>query len=114
MITRIIDEAWASREQSGSAGTIEGERHNRVFHNGFNEVTVIKEWCDSNLTASKRSSGQNRELQPIAEFIIAPARPRRVRKRAHHFAAQGLISPAHSPEGGTPPPSKLTKSLNFS
>jgi hypothetical protein len=30
------------------------------------------------------------------------------------FAAQGLIGPAGSPEGGPPPPPKPTKSPNFS
>jgi hypothetical protein len=65
--------------------------------------------------------GQNRELQPIAEFSIAlPMQGfmqafgvlENVRDR---FAEQGLIGPAGSPDGGaSPPPPKATKSPNFS
>jgi hypothetical protein len=64
--------------------------------------------------------GQNRELQPITEFIIAlPTQGfmyalgvlENVRSR---FAEQGLIAPAGAPEGGTPPSPKPAKSPNFS
>jgi hypothetical protein len=63
--------------------------------------------------------GQNRELQPVAEFTVAlPVQGflqalgvlESVRAR---FAEQGLIGAPGSPEGNVPPSPMPTKSPNF-
>jgi hypothetical protein len=92
------------------------------FCDGLKEVTVVNGVVRlefHRLEAVQR--GQNRELQPIAEFTIAlPMQGfmqalgvlQNVRDR---FVEQGLISPSGSPDGGAPPPPpKATKSPNFS
>jgi hypothetical protein len=91
------------------------------FCDGLKEVTVVNGVVRlefHRLEAFQR--GQNRELQPIVEFTVALP----VQGFVHalgvlenvraQFAAQGLIGPGSSPDGGTPPPPKPTKSPNFS
>ena len=91
------------------------------FCDGLREVTVVNGVVRlefHRLEAVQR--GQNRELQPVAEFTVAlPVQGfmqalgvlESVRAR---FAEQGLLTPAASPEGGTPPSPPPAKSPNFS
>ena len=91
------------------------------FCDGLREVTVVNGVVRlefHRLEAVQR--GQNRELQPVPEFTVAlPVQGflqalgvlENVRQR---FTEQGLLNPAATPEGGTPPPSTPTKSPNFS
>jgi hypothetical protein len=92
------------------------------FCDGLKEVTVVNGVVRlefHRLEAVQR--GSNRELQPVAEFTIAlPMQGflqalgvlENVRSQ---FAAQGLLGPSGSPDGGdSPPPPKATKSPNFS
>jgi hypothetical protein len=91
------------------------------FCDGLKEVSVVNGVVRlefHRLEAVQR--GGNRELQPTAEFTIAlPLQGfmqalgviENVRTR---FAEQGLLTPAGTPEGGTPPPVPPAKSPNFS
>jgi hypothetical protein len=88
------------------------------FCDGLREVTVVNGVVRlefHRLEAVRR--GQNRELQPVAEFTVAlPVRGflqalgvlESVRAR---LAEQGLLIPLSSPESDAPPPAK---SPNFS
>ena len=90
------------------------------FCDGLKDVTVVNGVARlefHRLEVVER--GGNRELQPIAEFIVAlPLQGfvhalgvlENVRER---FVAQGLITPASSQKGGGPPPPPA-KSPNFS
>ena len=92
------------------------------FCDGLKEVTVVNGVVRlefHRLEAVQR--GPNRELQPIAEFTIALPMQGFMQALGvlenvpSQFAAQGLISPSGSPDGGVPPPPpKATKSPNFS
>jgi len=88
------------------------------FCDGLREVSVVNGVVRlefHRLEAVQR--GQNRELKPVVEFTVAlPVQGflqalgvlESVRVR---FAEQGLLTPAGTPEGSTPPPAK---SPNFS
>ena len=90
------------------------------FCDGLNDVTVINGVVRlefQRLGAVQR--GQNRELQPIAEFTVAlPVKGfmqafGALESLRDRLAKQGLITPPGSPEPGAPSP-KPTKSPNFS
>jgi hypothetical protein len=97
-----------------------GTRMTTYFCDGLREVTVVNGVVRlefHRLEAVQR--GQNRELQPVAEFTVAlPVQGfmqalgvlESVRQR---FVEQGLIPPSGSSEGG-PPSSPPAKSPNFS
>jgi len=90
------------------------------FCDGLKDVTIVNGVARlefHRLEVVER--GGNRELRPIAEFIVAlPVQGfvnalgmlENVRER---FVAQGLIAPAGSQKGGGPPPPPA-KSPNFS
>jgi hypothetical protein len=91
------------------------------FCDGLKEVTVVNGVVRlefHRLEAVPR--GQNRELRPVTEFIVALPMQGFLHALGvlenvrNQFAAQGLINPADSPEGGAPPPPKPAKSPNFS
>jgi hypothetical protein len=91
------------------------------FCDGLKEVTVVNGVVRlefHRLEAVQR--GQNRELSPVTEFIVALPLQGFVHALGvlenvrSQFAAQGLINPSGSPDGGAPPPPKATKSPNFS
>jgi len=91
------------------------------FCDGLKEVKVINGVVRlefHRLEAVQR--GQNRELQPVADFSVAlPVQGfmqalgvlESVRQR---FAEQGLIPPPGTPEGGIAQPPAPAKSPNFS
>ena len=91
------------------------------FCDGLKEVSVVNGVARLEfhcLEAVQR--GQNRELQPVTELILAlPVQGfmhalgvlENVRAR---FIEQGLIGPASAPEGAATPPPKPAKSPNFS
>ena len=92
------------------------------FCDGLKEVTVVNGVVRLEFHRLETvPSGGNRELRPVTEFIVALPLQGFVHALGvlenvrSQFAAQGLLGPSGSPDGGaSPPPPKATKSPNFS